>query len=388
LASLRADYEILGHQALSHLTFERRFFRDWLSKAVSIRHDSLHVSPLPSSSPFVASPGSLDEELVEAFEHLDLQICTIFDPRPIELHQKILIQNFDPIKQMPSRFSTIREARRYLRLIMCQTHHFLATTWTITDAVGLAKPFPEYAPGEVPVVTGLNIFSTPRIVPLYLPPTQRKYADDLDRWSNGFSPYFAATRSPETSGFRDHIMGTLFQIHAIATRIALAGVLFIYECNYDIFLPQFTEMLDLVHVFVDAYRRRHTTSSAAEVALSLDLGITPPLFLLLMRCRDRALRRHAVSILRNWHAEVCWDPRLIAEIGIFIMEIEEEGNAEGVIPEESRAVITGTSEGRLESGVHHVLLQFVRRRGAPDGGPVWKEKMVYYTTNRSLICNN
>ena len=91
------------------------------------------------------------------------------------------------------------------------------------------------------------------------------------------------------------------------------------------------------------------------------------------------MRRKGIGILERWHREACWDPQIIAEIGKFFIDVEEEGVPKGVIPEKSRAVITRVCEAPGNGdGMQEALIQLAQRRGGEDGGPVWKERMVYF----------
>lgn len=359
------------HPALSHIVSGHRLLRGWLRPPMLGSIDSPLIS--------------LEDDIVEAFENLDLQICTIYDGRPLLIHRTILEEALEAIQQMPSSFNNLIEARKYLTLMMKRSYHFLATIWVATDAAGLSRDFSMTPPGDIFVSTGFNIFSTTHILPVTLATEQKVYADEHSRWSQAFMPLFQSTRCPPSRGSRKFLAATLMKIHAIATGILLAGVLFVEECAYDAFLPQFREMLTLIHIIVDAYQKRGDSTGPGDTAFLLDLGIISPLFLLLIRCRDRQIRRHAIAILKGWHAELGWHPRLIAELGSFLLEIEEEGHPDGPIPETSRAVITRICEAAPNQNYIETLVQCVQRRGGPGGGPIWKEKMIVYATHRSGI---
>jgi hypothetical protein len=126
-------------------------------------------------------------------------------------------------------------------------------------------------------------------------------------------------------------------MRGINTRILLEGVLFTEEMSYDVFLPQFKEMIDLIGL-IAAIHNKNTADhkTLGPSGFILGLGLSAPLYLLYTRCRDRTIRRKGIKILRSCHAEACWDPLLIADICEFLMEVEEEDCAEGIMPERSR----------------------------------------------------
>lgn len=367
-------FEILlnnRYLALPHIITGHRMLQDWLSKHHrSTLIDSALQSPVPST---------VDDELVDAFEHLDLQISTIYDVRPIELHRNIISEGRGVIEQMPSTFNTLTDAGRYLTVVMKQTHHFLATTWPSTRPRALVADFVTEPPGPLLVVSGVNTNSTPFIVPDSLREEQKPYAEDVLRWSRAFEPLFQRVQRLEKVGSKDCVTSAMLKMQSIATRIMVAGVLITEELSYDAFLPHFREMLALINIIVDAHRNASDRKSIGAGGFVLGLGISAPLYLLVTRCRDRTIRRKGIEILSGWHREACWDPLIISEIGKFIMDVEEESLPEGIIPESSRAVITRVCEAPGNgNGKQKALIQLVQRRGGPDGGPIWKERMVYW----------
>jgi len=232
-------------------------------------------------------------------------------------------------------------------------------------------------PEDIIVTTGVNIYSTSYRVSDTLRAEQKGFADDISRWSRAFQALFNSMRRAEFIGSRNHIVATLLRIHAIATTVVVAGVIFTNEISYDVFLPQFQELFTLATIIVDAHRKKAGLTST-PVGFFLDLGITAPLFLLITRCRNHSLRVNAIELLRGWHVEACWQPRLIAEIGDFVMDVEEDGNTDGFIPERSRVVFTAVCDEPQRQTKHEAVLQCVQRYGGPDGSPVWHERRVFY----------
>ncbi|KAE9374633.1 hypothetical protein N431DRAFT_455373 [Stipitochalara longipes BDJ] len=356
-------------EALAHVTSVQPLLRAWLAKYDQVMPGNQR---LHSPAPLV-----VDEELVEAFNHLDLQISTIYDPRPIEAHRAAIREGFSAVKNMPAIFHDLTEAQSYLMAVMRRCHHFLATTWPSSEAHALTRDFDLLPPEDVIVTTGINIWSTSYRVSDILRVEQKEFADDIRRWSHSFQPLFEFTRQPENIGSRSHLVATLLRIHAITTTIIVAGVLFTEEVAYDAFLSDFQELFDLATIVVEAHRKK-SGQTHKTAGFFLDLGITAPLYLLVNRCRDHSLRVDAIELLRGWHVEASWHPRCIAEIGDFMMDIEEDGNAGGFIPEKSRAVFTAICEEPQRQIKHEAVIQCVQRYGGPDGGPIWHERRVFF----------
>ena len=361
--------------ALPHIITGHRMLQDFLSKHPrSTQIDRILHSP---------EPATIDDELIDAFEHLDLQISTIYDVRPIEMHHAIISSGKGVIEHMPSTFSTLIDAGRYLAVVMKQSHHFLATAWPSTCPETLVAEFVTTPPGALPVVSGVNFGTTSYVVPDSLRVEQKPYADDVMRWSQAFEPAFHRIQLMGKVASKSYVMSAMLKLQAISTSIMVASVLIIEELDYELFLPQFQEMMTLINIIVNAHQKVSDETDLGIAGFVLGLGILAPLYLLVTRCRDRAIRREGIEILERWHREACWDPFIVAEIGKFILDVEEEGNAQGVIPESSRAVITRVCEAPATGAeIQKALIQLVQRRGGPDGGPMWKERMVYFGSRR------
>ena len=357
------------YEALAHVISVQPLLREWLAK-----YDQVMPTNQRLHSP---APVVVDEELVEAFNHLDLQISTIYDPRPIDVHRAAIREGFHAVKNMPSIFHNLSEAQSFLLAVMRRCHHFLATTWPTSGTQALVREFEILPPEDVVITTGINIWSTSYSVSNSLRNEQRAFDEDISRWTQTFQPLFDSTRQPKNIGSRNHLVATLLRMHAITTKIVIASVLLTEEVAYDAFLSEFQEIFNLATIVVDAHRKKsgHTHKTAG---FFLDLGIITPLFLLINRCRHHSLRANAIELLRGWHSEASWEPKLIAEIGDFLMDIEEEGNTDGLIPEKSRAVFTAVCEEPQRRTRHEAVLQCVQRYGGADGNPVWHERRVFF----------
>lgn len=348
------------HTALSHAQVGIRILQDWLAS---------HPHSLPHKSG-ISSPvfHEIEDDLVLVFGRLDLQILTVSDTRLRQEHMAMKADSNATILNLPAAFSDLREAKRFLDLVMRRAYHFMSYAFIESDSQALSKQFEMTPPNKVSVLIGTNIHSTSNIIPEKIYLEQIVYTREISRWSEAFQPLFCRVQQVS-----DHKAGTalaLLQIHHLATKIMLAGVIFNREMSYDQFEPEFREMLELMKLAMD---NNGNDFNYWERGMSFQLGLASPLCLIVMRCRHRGLRREAISLLRSLPDEGAWEPGLIAVLGTWIMELEEEGVVTGIIPETSRAIFTRISEipkGRI------ALFQCVKRTGGPDGGPVWYEKLV------------
>ncbi|RFU29633.1 hypothetical protein B7463_g6693, partial [Scytalidium lignicola] len=340
------------HTAMAHAESGTLILHQWLTRVQKERAKDLKIlSP---------SPAIIEDEIVDAFQNLDIQIAGVSDRRSDKIHRVMMDEHLGSVQHIPPIFSDLREARLFLNIVNRRICHFLATTWSPSEAEALARDFEGPTPGDISVMTG-----------------QKKFAREISDWFQTFDPLFKSTCESNPIGSRPHNLAIRLRIHAIATTILCAGVLITNEIEYDAFNPQFRELLSLIKVIVTPHRNSpYLNINVLYSGFHLDLGVTPHLFLITMRCRDRDIRREAINILGEWHTEGCWDPMLIKEIGIFMMEVEEEGvdwDVHGIIPENKRAIFTRINENPWEK---KGILQCVQKTGGEDGGPVWKEKSI------------
>ncbi|KHN95746.1 C6 zinc finger domain protein [Metarhizium album ARSEF 1941] len=187
-----------------------------------------------------------------------------------------------------------------------------------------------------------------------LPESWRQYGMDLkselDAWAVAFEHIFLSRFDPRVSLIEKTGISALkmFQINS--------NVLFLMmfcdtEEKFDAFLPHFKAIVDLGWEVVSAEERRaateekvktedaqtqHCTTARAafragksntahiKPSFSADLGIVPPLFVVATKCREPRLRRQAIQLLRSSaRREGMWDSELAANIGRWVMQIEE-----------------------------------------------------------------
>lgn len=224
-----------------------------------------------------------------------------------------------------------------------------------------------------------------------LPPSWKKYSmglkDRLRGWSDAFDPIFQTRTSPNISHLeRSGICALkMFQIN---TNILFLMIFCDNEVQFDAFMPHFKAIVDLGWEIVgederlataekcsnpETCKRQHNITkggfragkypmSHIQPSFSADLGIVPPLFVVATKCRDPKLRRQAIQLLRSSaRREGMWDSELAANIGEWVMQVEEydersplgfqgtpgvehlfadaEGITQRTIPEERRVMI-------------------------------------------------
>lgn len=356
------------HAAIAHAESGTIILNQWLVERQKERSKDLKMlSP---------SPATIEDEIVDAFQNLDIHITGVSDSRSDKIHRRLMDEHLGTVQHIPSSFSDLREARLYLNIVTRRTCHFMATTWSPSESQALARDFQGPMPGKKTVMTGVNIYSTSYKVTPELRIKQKNFATAISNWFQAFDPLFDSTCQSNSKGSKAHVLATRLRINAIAIKILCAGVVITNEMDYDAFNSLFLELITLIKLIVDPHHIPFSNFSFSYGGFHIDNGLTPHLFLIVIRCRDRAIRRDAIAVLDKWYTEGCWNPKLIKEIGLFMMEVEEEGvdwNEHKVIPENKRAIFSQINENQLEG---RAILQCAQKMGGPDGGPVWKEKTV------------
>jgi hypothetical protein len=346
--------------ALYHAQAGHQILQTWMSEHP---HNISHNVGISSPVPHV-----VEDDLVHAFAQLDLQILTIADARGYKFHDSLKHLGNDTVASMPAIFKDINEARVYWNIVMARSYHFLLTAWEISRSEELARSVMTTSSSHTFITNGSKtLHGTPNILTDELLGQQKFYAAEVSRWHWAFHPIWMSLS--KTTRSKELLMATMILINCIALEIMIAAVAFPDQTSYDEFWPYFQQIVDLIETNVTTEIEK--TAEPLDGGLLLDLGITCPLAVVVMRCRNRVIRRKAIAILQSWFNEGPNDPVMISKVGTFMMEMEEEGNESGIIPESSRAFPTLYC---LDHVNNTILMQFCQRKGASDGGPVWREK--------------
>jgi hypothetical protein len=162
----------------------------------------------------------------------------------------------------------------------------------------------------------------------YYQVTQRKYAEELERWNQAFQPLYK--RILDKKEMRLDIAAHVLFVNFMAVDIILATCLYTDNMSFDQHLGKFRTIVEVSKVIVDVRQSR-------RFGFSLDSGVTPWLSAVCKWCRDRLVRREAIRLLRAVASqEGVWDSLMIAEIGNCMMKLEEDGVETEHIPEEAR----------------------------------------------------
>jgi len=285
------------------------------------------------------------------------------DIRPHVTHAVGRVNASDTMAKMPSEFFSLVEATYFWEYVVRRSFHYVMWAAVLSQSNKLARDSMQQFSGRILDMTPETcIYGSPYIVPGELQAAKDYHAVEIGLWWSAFVPLLSHIQS-SSSDLRARTGALMMQLYAIITRIVVEGTLFTEECSYDMFLPEFKEVVNLARQIDENFREM----SEHQPSFHVHLSIVPALFVTLLRCRDGGVRRQCIEILRTSQHDGPWDRFVIAKLGSWIMELEEAGSDSGFIPEHARVQFCRgmrSMESRL------VMVQVVRR----DRSPGWETR--------------
>jgi hypothetical protein len=313
--------------------------QEWMSRRADARRH-----PQGFSSP---APDDVEDYLVQTFGRMEIQSMSVFDPRSVATHEALKGEGKEVIEQMPKPFSSVEQARIYLDLItrrlMHYNHSINPRMLPVRTAGPPETPMP-WADGSVPQPMPWIDGKTPpenTTKPLPSPEAiaeQSSLTNELNSWTEAFASLLAICRS---FGGQDAISALTLSISALTSQISLRSAFFTNESAYDLFLPEFKTIVDYATLLLSLQEQqqmspRSTPSESSDgserierglaVRFSFDLAVVPPLYTVVIKCRDPHIRRAAINLLNRYpRREGVWDSVAASGLGRWVMALEEEG---------------------------------------------------------------
>ncbi|TLS27880.1 hypothetical protein PpBr36_01599 [Pyricularia pennisetigena] len=205
----------------------------------------------------------------------------------------------------------------------------------------------------------------PNLLPQTMMIYGRAFAARIRSWSNAFDHILASRTAPGiTSQEKDGI--AVLKMFQIMGEILFQMTFRHNEMDFDNYKPYFRTIVDLASEVVGDEERRAAerrcpnrsfcthqhvngnygqsidmlggqeyTAHHIKPSFSADLGIVPPLYVVAAKSRDHIIRRQAIQLLRSSaRREGMWDSQLTAQIGTWIMELEESLDEEAIHEDE------------------------------------------------------
>lgn len=342
-------------------------------KGLALLEELKSSTPEPrlQEGPASPLPDGVEDELVHQFNRMELQVMAVYDARIPSEHRRMAREGQISIKEMPERFTSIGEAESYLDLIMRRTMHFMASALADDQSKYLRfdneiADSPSVNGSPEPVHLPIDISKWLRNAPEELSVEQEIYASENRRWAQAYEPIYRPTLLDRVESFR----AMLLKLQSIAMDIRMAGHLSKTELVYDKYISEFREIVNLSRIVLT---HPQSDSFFAGGRFCFDMGLIYPLMTPAMSCRDRKLRRQAISLMgvRSWR-EAQWSSDGSVDVANFLMEVEEEGVETEYIPEWARARLSG-----IDANVEAMTLRLQCIRGVGSRAEN-REKMIQY----------
>jgi len=240
------------------------------------------------------------KHLVSVFTRLETQLCELYEPAPRIVPSLFQLANGRPSDTLwsisPPRFSSLHEAWIVLNHSWHSLEHFLHR-------------------GEM-FVEGNTEEDHFRF--MYQRNILRKTFSD---WSIAFIEVKEKLRSQSKFSEQEERGAALLELHHIIAAQIIDAMKAPGDMVWDQYIEGFLQVIELSAIVVGQ-------NQGKAPIFSLDMGIVPPLFHTLRRCRDARVRLRAVKLLEDYpRLEGLWDGALVARAGRRIDEIERQGRS-------------------------------------------------------------
>jgi hypothetical protein len=347
--------------ALSHARSGQTLVENFLAE---------HPHPNPREEGITSpAPHIIEDKLLQAASYFETQIVGLFDGRSRQDHAKMKKEGTETIVRLPKTFKDLDEACTYWELVSRRSMHFVCeystgcteglnpyADYETAELSSLGKTVPESAStsDEVPGEEQLGRYQLER----------KKYLDDIAQWSAAFSDLYSKLK--RTTNKRQIMGAHTLYVKSKAMEMGVGSAIESGICSHDKYFAHFR---DIVTISREIIRIKKTFSQSD---FTVELGIIPSLHATAKWCRERKIRREAISLLR-WYGsrEGHWDSQTMAEIDNCVMDLEEEGIDTEYIPEGARVrVISITSD----EGGEWATVEYVR--GSPRTGELRGRKRI------------
>jgi hypothetical protein len=320
-------FEILhGNQesASAQLQSGIAVFQDWKQNE---RDASKY--PIGFSSP---APNTIEDYLVQFFGRLEIQAMSFRDRRSAECHLSLGKEGKEVIQQMPHPLASINQAQVYLDLIMRRMMHFTASINHFKVSFAQHK---ETSVTRAPVPWIDFKLESEQLSPVMSPYYSQQQAlnSEMASWLSAFTPLL--NHSIEKGG-RECISALTLSLAATTSCISLRAAFIKSETEYDVFEPEFNTIVSQAALLLGTLEDC-TPRSKPTLAFSFDLGVIPPLYLTVVKCRVSEVRKTALELLvKHPRRHGVWDSVTTAAIGAWVTDMEEEEAAGEFVSEERR----------------------------------------------------
>jgi hypothetical protein len=146
-------------------------------------------------------------------------------------------------------------------------------------------------------------------------------SSSLRQWRQAYAhPTITATQMERSDPTWKSQAALMLIHHAWLSIMIPTSYIEVEETNFDSYSRHFTTIVDLI-TFI--FSPEGEGASLNRKHFALELGVVPPLFWTIMKCRHPKLRRKALWLLGEIGREGLWDPMIVHQTGIETILLEE-----------------------------------------------------------------
>lgn len=315
-----------------------RLILDWKSNSEKPQSESNYSS---------VGPNFVEDDLVQIFCRLAIQVCFFASDRSLDCRAIIRAEGTEFTATMPTAFTTLKQATLYHQGILRRGMNFASSQ----------RRYEKFKPSDI-------------TAELY--EEWQGHVNAFDRW---LAAYAALPSTVREEGHPDHHTvvrkAKTLELTMKAAYISLSCCLTLDQMAYDDFNYMYEEVIDLCQYVLNDTQ---LPSTSRTTAFCFDSRLILPLYFVGLQCRERTLRRRAIKVLLDWpKREGVWDTAFAAKVGQWAMHVEEKHLEGDFVPAWARIqTVKWTSDLEKRSA----LLYCRQRKSANSEEMVPRRKMI------------
>lgn len=219
----------------------------------------------------------------------------------------------------------------------------------------------------------------PYAIPMSAYDEQAELLKYLQLWRTRFST-FQTSRARQLIA-DDHYAANVLEIQRIVANSWVSTVMDPYQCAHDAHIPAYTAAVVLAEQIYGTGNMQIRHARRASTFL-LDVEIVGPLHWVCIKCRDPAVRRRAIAVMRSMNRrEGMWNSKIAAAIAERVMVVEEAGLDWPGLPSEAARIHGLPFAFDADVGPLGVLVTFQSKPfGVYEDWSVWQEQVTLEET--------
>lgn len=255
----------------------------------------------------------VEEDILRAFQSLEIQVMTFADGRSREAHEHYRHHGQAIIDEMPLIFNSLEAARQTLELVIRRSMHWLRSTMHLHNFTTPVSSPGSSASSETEDSNPCLFFDVDPTFEERIE-TQKEY----ERWDEAFRPVLNSSRS-RSAPHSHFLLASTLRLHWLAGYMSIASnISHANLVNNGRFTTELEELVDIARLLLDQPEEQRPGGYV------FDMQIIVPLMTVGWIYRHRGLRKEGVQLLlRSPRREGTWDGVVVGKIMEWLCGVEE-----------------------------------------------------------------